>query len=125
MTFTFTYHGDPISASRPRVTSSGWAYTGERYAQYKRDFAAVLANHYRIMTNFQAEPMTGPLRLNAAFFRKTKVRCDADNLLKALMDVLMAAGVIQDDSQIVEVKVSKGQSPDNPRVEFSLEGIQP
>ena len=46
------------------------------------------------------EMITGPVRVEIAVTRPDKRRRDLDNLLKSLCDVLTAAKVIGDDSQI-------------------------
>lgn len=48
-------------------------------------------------------------------------RRDADNMFKAPLDVLVAAGVINDDSQIMALSIRKaGVDRENPRLEVSI-----
>lgn len=48
-------------------------------------------------------------------------RRDADNLFKAPLDALVAAGVIEDDSQIVALSIRKaGVDRANPRLEVTV-----
>jgi len=49
-------------------------------------------------------------------------RRDADNLLKGALDALAHAGVYDDDSQIVDLRIRKGGiDRGNPRLEITLE----
>lgn len=48
-------------------------------------------------------------------------RRDADNLFKAPLDALVAAGVLDDDSQIVALSIRKaGIDRENPRLEVTV-----
>lgn len=48
---------------------------------------------------------TGPLRVEIEAWRPDKRRRDLDNLLKATLDGLCHAGVYDDDSQIVDLRI--------------------
>lgn len=48
---------------------------------------------------------TGALRVEIEAFRPDKRRRDLDNLLKATLDGLAHAGVYEDDSQIVDLRI--------------------
>jgi crossover junction endodeoxyribonuclease RusA len=48
---------------------------------------------------------TGLLRVEIEAFRPDKRRRDLDNLLKATLDGLAYAGVYEDDSQIVDLRI--------------------
>ncbi len=48
---------------------------------------------------------TGLLRVEIEAFRPDKRRRDLDNLLKATLDGLAHAGVYEDDSQIVDLRI--------------------
>ena len=47
----------------------------------------------------------GPLRVVIEAWRPDKRRRDLDNLLKAILDGLAHAGVYEDDSQIVDLRI--------------------
>ena len=47
----------------------------------------------------------GPLRVDIQAFRPDKRRRDLDNLLKAVLDGMTYAGVYDDDSQIVDLRI--------------------
>ena len=46
------------------------------------------------------EPFTGAVAVFITFYTNNKRRWDIDNRVKALLDCLEKAGIIQDDSQI-------------------------
>ena len=48
---------------------------------------------------------SGPLRVVIEAYRPDKRRRDLDNLLKATLDGLAHAGVYEDDSQIVDLRI--------------------
>ena len=68
--------------------------------------------------------MTGPVQVEAHFYRATKGRVDLDNLLKAVLDAATEAGVWVDDSQVREfTHVSVELGSKEPRVELQVSQI--
>lgn len=55
-----------------------------------------------------ADGLGGPLSVTLIAFPPDRRRRDLDNLQKALLDAVVAAGVIEDDSNIDELTVSRG-----------------
>lgn len=53
------------------------------------------------------KPITQELAIDITFLLKGKRRTDIDNKLSGVFDLLMKAGVIEDDSQIVTVTARK------------------
>lgn len=53
----------------------------------------------------KARPVFGPVRVSMSFVRPDKRKRDLDNLMKAPLDILVKAGVIQDDSLITEIAI--------------------
>jgi crossover junction endodeoxyribonuclease RusA len=53
----------------------------------------------------QIKHFTGRLRVEIEAFRPDKRRRDLDNLLKATLDGLAHAGVYEDDSQIIDLRI--------------------
>lgn len=49
-----------------------------------------------------------PLKLNICAYRPDKRRRDLDNLLKAALDAMCSAGVFDDDSQVVDLRIFWG-----------------
>lgn len=105
--------GRPVPASRPRV-SKGHAYYSKRYQEWKEQAAwQVCAVGKRIDG---AVKVTVVVRRDSieidvspsAVQRPTGVRGDLDNLLKAVLDALVAGGMLADDSQVVELEARFG-----------------
>jgi Holliday junction resolvase RusA-like endonuclease len=107
----FTFPVSPVAASRPRVGRHGSYYTGA-YKRFREE-ATKVAN--RILKNFN--PLEGELNVDIKCYctrpKSTKLaypRSDADNLAKAVMDI-MNKKLWVDDSQIIGMYVSKEWAP--------------
>jgi Holliday junction resolvase RusA-like endonuclease len=109
----FEFLGNPIPASRPRVTPRGTFYN-KTYAQYKKALSKALREAFQFT-------IPGELKLYAEFYRATKHHVDLDNLLKSVMDALVIGCVIPDDSYITHVEAKKIHDKVNPRLFFTLE----
>jgi len=59
------------------------------------------------------EPMEGELSVSLTFYRPNKVRCDLDNLSKAVLDAMNGI-VYEDDKQVVDLKLVKLYSKEYP-----------
>lgn len=110
----YTFCGNPIPCKRPRVTRNGTFYD-KGYADYKRKFAGALRDYFNGM-----EPLSGELHFVAAYYRKNRVAVDLDNLIKATLDAVQEAGLIVNDSAIVQIEAVKRVDKANPRVEFRI-----
>lgn len=108
----FVVHGNPLPTARPRVVRTSGrpvAFTPKE----SRDHQAVIAFNARMAMARVGKrhfPLTGPLRLSAAFVRDSERRCDLDNLLKSVLDALTLAKLWEDDSQVVELLALKRTS---------------
>lgn len=69
---------------------------GREYREYVGD---------QIMLQGKVAQFTKPLRVVIEAWRPDKRRRDLDNLLKATLDGLAHAGVFEDDSQIVDLRI--------------------
>lgn len=112
MRVSFVVTGNPLPTARPRVVRTqgrSIAFTPKA----SRDYQALVAAHARqAMAHLGRRlfPLTGPLRLSAAFVRDSERRCDLDNLLKSVLDALTLAKLWEDDSQVVELLATKRAS---------------
>lgn len=98
----------PIAKSRPRFTR-GRCYTPSKTKNAEQEIRLLVSKEFKL------KPFEGPLRLDLIlFFKKPKtsknvfpvVKPDLDNVLKLVGDALN--GVLwKDDSQIIEIVVSK------------------
>ena len=77
-------------------------YTTSRGKEFVQEVAACVAvQHYQ-------QSFIGRLRLEAIVHFKSRIRTDLDNRLKALLDALSCAKVYEDDSQIDELSIKRG-----------------
>ncbi len=66
---------------------------------------------------------TGAVQITALYYLKTARRPDLNNLMGATADILQAAGIIDDDKNIVSWDGSRiaGVDKERPRVEITIE----
>lgn len=76
---------------------------GARGRAYRRDAIAAIREQ-----RIPADGVGGPLSVRIHAFPPDRRRRDLDNLQKALLDAVVAAGVIEDDSNIDELTVTRG-----------------
>lgn len=131
--------GQPVGKGRPRVTRTGHAFTPKK----TRAWEASASTLFRI-ANKSKRQIEGPVGLwvEAVAARPKRLqrrndpvdriwrqsRPDGDNVLKIVADALEKAGVIQNDSQIVEwfcrsYYAAKGEEPCVAVRVFRLNGV--
>ena len=72
---------------------------------------------------YAGAPVQGPLRASFALYHKDRRKRDLDNV-KGLVDAL--TGILwEDDSQLVELLITKGLDKADPRVEVSVSPVTP
>lgn len=69
-------------------------------------------------SQYQGEPLTGPLKVSVALYWPTKRNHDIDNI-KGLLDALTDV-VWEDDGQIGDLHIRKFYDKANPRVEMEV-----
>jgi Holliday junction resolvase RusA-like endonuclease len=131
---SFTVYGEPVAQGRPRAANIAGhirMYDPQKSRDYK-DYVRLVASEHA-----PSKLIEGPLQLKVNVYRpipksfsKKKAaqaeagelrptsKPDADNYLKGIKDALKNV-VWKDDSQVVEVSVSKWYS-DRPRVEVQI-----
>lgn len=96
-------------AGIPESVNHIWKSTkgGRHYKTAKaRDFESLLITALR--NQYAGRPIyLGAVRLVMVIGRKTRRRYDLDNRIKSVQDCLAPAGIIADDSQVVEILARK------------------
>lgn len=149
-TFSFRAVGNPVPQPRQRirvVRVKGGQVFAQNYTPAKspvnewKRIISVEALNAAINSGQRFErPINGPLAIRMAFYFE-RPRChlrgfdclrksaplhhvqkpDLDNLAKAVLDALVAASFIYDDSEVVRLEVSKQWADDHPQgVECSI-----
>ena len=97
-----------LVSGRPRIIPS------KKYKEYERDCIPFLTH---------VEPVTGRLNVKAVYFMRTRRRVDLINLHEALHDILVKAGVLEDDNCKI-IYSTDGSYVDydkeNPRTEVTI-----
>jgi Holliday junction resolvase RusA-like endonuclease len=76
-----------------RRTGARFIAPSEQYAQYQQSAMWFVPK--------RKEPLKGPLTVQCIFYMPTKRRCDLTNHLEAVDDILVAAGMVEDDNYTV------------------------
>jgi Holliday junction resolvase RusA-like endonuclease len=113
----FTIPGQPLPKERPRF-GNGRGYTSKA----TRDAEARVASSFQEqagVTHAITEPIAGPLKVVARYYRKNNVTADLDNCLKLTTDALNGIAWV-DDKQIKKIRADYAVDPDNPRTEIEI-----
>lgn len=130
----FTVYGKPQAKQRPRVTRRGYALTPKETvyyenlvkSEYVRQCGEMLEGAIKadIKAYFEVPKSTSKKKraqmLSGEILRTQKPDCD--NLAKSILDALNGIAY-HDDSQVVELHVSKGYA-EQPRIECELDVLQ-
>jgi len=121
MIYNINVNITPVPASRPRVTRYG-VYYGKNHTQYVKD---VTKQGFKCTPDKPKTALTGLVSVNTVYClplpksmsRKRRLEkdgqfcekhVDLDNLTKLVWDcILVDGGIIEDDSQIVEMSAKK------------------
>jgi len=133
-----TIPGQPVPKGRPRFTTRGGkprTFTDAKTVQYEHRVAWLISNATR---SRELAPAGVPVRVDIlAIFPRPKrlmrkkdpaglmahpVRPDLDNVAKALLDSVTAAGVWADDGQVTCIRAEAAycEKDQEPRVEMSI-----
>jgi len=123
--WAFTIYTEPVGKGRPRAAMRGGfvsVYTPKKTKDFEQTVADVARELFK-----NDPPITSPVAVKvlAAFNRpKSKsrkkdpdglipktTRPDADNVLKAVLDALVAAGVLKDDAIVTDARCIKAHAP--------------
>ena len=97
-----------LVGGRPRIIPS------KKYKEYERDCIPFLTH---------VEHVTGRLNVKAVYFMRTRRRVDLINLHEALHDILVKAGVLEDDNCKIIYSTDGSYvdyDKDNPRTEVTI-----
>lgn len=121
--YKFTIPIHPITKkNNPRIYRAGSktiVLPSKAYEKFENDCLKLIPSKYRMNINY-------PVNVKVFYYVKTKRRVDKTNLESAIMDVLVKAGVLADDSAISpEIVVSTDGSrvlidKTNPRIEIEI-----
>lgn len=93
MTFKLTLHGEPPSKKNSRInTRSGRSFPSKKFSQWHAGAVS------EIRRQWEGAPLAGTLNIALVFLHKDKKRRDSDNQVSSILDTLVDAGVLQDDS---------------------------
>lgn len=133
----FTIQGEPRGKARHRTTKKGHTYTPQTTVDYENEVVKAYLMEYLgrqlIEGQLSAEinayfkiPKSATkgkkLAMKHNITRPTK-KPDGDNISKIILDALNKVAY-KDDSQVVDLKVKKWWSLDNPRVEVIVKKIE-
>jgi len=121
--YKFTIPVHPITKkNNPRIYRTGnktIVLPSKAYENFENDCLKIIPSKYRTKIDY-------PVNVKVCYYVKTKRRVDKTNLESAIMDVLVKAGVLADDSAISpEIVVSTDGSrvfidKNNPRIEIEI-----
>lgn len=109
------YYRSAVIAGSVRV------YMSAEGKEYRKDIAFQCLSLKRLFD----WPHTGRLGVEVALMRKDKRKYDLDNHLKALLDALQHAGVFLDDSQIDDLRVTRGPKMVNGMCVVYIKEVEP
>jgi Holliday junction resolvase RusA-like endonuclease len=113
---TFTLHGQPVPAGRPRL-GRGHAFMPKKTVDAEKEVGAawVRASHNLWIP-------TGGIAVRMQFFVSDKVRRDVDNLAKTVLDGLTKYGwAWGDDSQVVALGADIYLDKEQPRTVVTVD----
>ena len=89
------FEGLPPTVNHMYRGAKGWRYLTAETIEFQTRISALMRDECQIK-----EAFTGAVAVFITFYTNNKRRWDIDNRVKALLDCLEKAGIIQDDSQI-------------------------
>jgi len=104
----FEIPGLPVPKGRPRMTAGGHVYTPPRTRNYEES----VAWHGRAGNLRFGD---APVSVRIELWVKHPLRGDLDNYAKAVLDGLVLGQVIDDDRQVVSLKVDLVVGAEEPR----------
>ena len=120
---TYTIYGDPVTKKNSQRIVKAGKYTrvlpSNAYLQYRADSIAQITGEKRLH-------ISSPVNLKVVYYMRTKQRVDLVNLLEATCDILVDAGVLDDDNSRIVVGHDGSRveyDKQNPRAEITITPI--
>ena len=117
---TYTIYGDPVTKKNsPRIVNAGKyprVLPSKAYLQYRADAIAQITGTKRLH-------IASPVNLKVVYYMRTKRRVDLVNLIEATCDILVDAGVLDDDNSRIVVGHDGSRveyDKQNPRAEITI-----
>lgn len=129
MEIRLTIPGNPITKKNSqniiRVKRKGGGtrpvpLPSEQYMQYREDFL-------RLVPATAKCQISTPINLRCVYYMARRRACDLVNLLEATQDILVDAGVLEDDNRDIVASVDGSRvcyDKDNPRVEITITDLE-
>lgn len=92
----------------------------QSYLDYKKE---VIPQLQKIKKTKKIETISQPINLKCIYFRGDRRRCDLLNLLNATADLLVEAGIIEDDNYKILISTDGSRvfyDKENPRTEIEI-----
>ena len=103
-----------------RVTGKPFIMPSEQYKRYEREAA------WFVLRARQQPPIDYPVNVKCLFYMPTHRKCDLTNLLEAIDDIMVKAGLLADDNYTV-IQSHDGSrvlyDKANPRTEVYIERV--
>ena len=112
---SFFVPGEPIAKQSFRYVKGG-GYTPQNVKNWEIDVG------YYTSINV-VETLSCPVKVELVFTLSTRRRVDLDNLSKAVLDGMKRIA-FQDDSQVIELKISKNVNKEKPGVMISIQSLE-
>lgn len=106
-----------------RIAPHGGMYVSTAGVAFRRRVAERVAEA-RAFLRLPALPLPGRLTMVIDASAPNRAKCDLDNLLKATQDALVHAKVLEDDSQIDDLRVMRDDPIKGGRLLISLTEIE-
>ena len=94
-------------------------------SQYKLYEASALK---QLAAQYKTIPIDVPVNLSCVYYMGTRRKCDITNLLQATQDILVKAGVIDDDNYTIVARLDDcavDYDKEHPRVEITIRELMP
>lgn len=128
--WNFTIHGNPVTKKNSQQilmnpkTHRPFVAPSSQYKKYEKDACKQLL--LQAVQHGPAQAIDFPVNIECRYFMQTKRRIDIANLMSATHDILVKAGIIEDDNRDIVASVDMSgvfHDKDNPRVEIKIKRI--